>query len=336
MRIVSSSENINTDADKDSIDVFHEGERSIHRNLGIDERVGMLGQRMIRDYMPEQHRLFFNQLDSIHIGLVDHSGHPWATLRTGEPGFIQSPTNQSLTITSQPLRGEPDNLQWQPGAKISLVGLEFSTRRRNRVNATVTSVAGDEMVLQVDQSYGNCPKYIQQREVTQKRIETDPNQADTGTLVTKQTANKLNLDDQNLLSAADTLFIASRAPTLDHDARAGVDINHRGGLPGFVTVLDENTLQIPDYKGNNFFNTLGNIALDPRVGVQVIDFETGLTLNLQGLAKIVTSDADTKQQKHETDRQVIISVKSVSRAELAIPNQFTPPEYSPHLYQPQT
>ena len=336
MRIVSNSENINTGAYKDSTDVFHEGEKSIHRNLGIDERVSMLGQHMIRDHMPEEHRLFFNQLDSMHIGLVDESGHPWATLRTGEPGFIQSPTNQTLTINSQPLRGEPDNLQLQPGAKISLVGLEFSTRRRNRVNATVTSVAGDEMVLKVDQSYGNYPKYIQQREVTQKRIETDPNQAGKSTLLTKQTADKLSLDDQKLLTTADTLFIASRAPTLDHDARAGVDINHRGGLPGFITVLDENTLQIPDYKGNNFFNTLGNIALDPRVGVQVIDFETGTALNFQGMAKIITDEADIKHQKHETDRRIIISVKSVSREELAIPNQFTQPEYSPHLHQPQT
>ena len=99
-------------------------------------------------------------------------------------------------------------------------------------------------------------------------------------------------------------------------------------------MLDENTLHIPDYKGNNFFNTLGNIALDPRVGVQVIDFETGLTLNLQGLAKIITNDADTKQQKHETDRRIIISIQSVSRTEQAIANQFTQPEYSPHLYQP--
>jgi len=177
-------------------------------------------------------------------------------------------------------------------------------------------------------------KYIQQREVTQKRTEIDPNQTGTSTLVTKQTADKLSHDDQNLLTAADTLFIASRAPTLDHDARAGIGINHRGGLPGFITVLDENTLHIPDYKGNNLFNTLGNIAIDPRVGIQVIDFETGLTLNLQGLAKIITNDADTKQQKHEADRRIIISIQSVSRTEQAIANQFTQPEYSPHLYQP--
>ena len=183
-------------------------------------------------------------------------------------------------------------------------------------------------------SFSVVAKYIQQREVTQKRTEIDPNQTGTSSLVTKQTADKLSHDDQNLLTAADTLFIASRAPTLDHDARAGVDINHRGGLPGFITVLDENTLHIPDYKGNNFFNTLGNIALDPRVGVQVIDFETGLTLNLQGLAKIITNDADTRQQKHETDRRIIISIQSVSRTEQAIANQFTQPEYSPHLYQP--
>ena len=61
-------------------------------------------------------------------------------------------------------------------------------------------------------------------------------------------------------TSADTFFVASA------HAERGVDASHRGGLPGFVRVLGDRTLEIPDYPGNSMFNTLGNPAADPRAG----------------------------------------------------------------------
>jgi hypothetical protein len=72
---------------------------------------------------------------------------------------------------------------------------------------------------------------------------------------------------------------------------AGADISHRGGRPGFVRA-EGNTLFIPDYRGNGYFNTLGNLLGEPRASLLFIDFESGDVLQLQGLASIDWSAAD--------------------------------------------
>src|SRR5262249_44866711 len=65
----------------------------------------------------------------------------------------------------------------------------------------------------------------------------------------------------------------------------GADISHRGGRPGFVSLAD-NTLSIPDFRGNRYFNTLGNFLGEPRGSLLFIDFETGDLLQLQGKTRI--------------------------------------------------
>src|SRR5918997_4186718 len=47
---------------------------------------------------------------------------------------------------------------------------------------------------------------------------------------------------------------------------SGSDASRRGGSPGFVRFVDENTLELPNYSGNTMFNTLGNIAANPSAG----------------------------------------------------------------------
>jgi hypothetical protein len=68
-----------------------------------------------------------------------------------------------------------------------------------------------------------------------------------------------------------------------------VDVSHRGGKPGFVRVdIDggRGVLTIPDFRGNFMFNTLGNLAADPRAGLLLVGFEHGGTLQLSGRARI--------------------------------------------------
>ena len=62
-------------------------------------------------------------------------------------------------------------------------------------------------------------------------------------------------------------------------------MSHRGGRPGFVGVHG-NTLAIPDFRGNRFYNTLGNLLGEPRAGLLFIDFPSGDLLQLQGRAEI--------------------------------------------------
>jgi predicted pyridoxine 5'-phosphate oxidase superfamily flavin-nucleotide-binding protein len=141
--------------------VFHTAEQSLHNKLDIGERQHELGLRMIRDHMPDQHRDFFSDLSSVHIGAVDPDGHPWAIMRTGAPEFMTSPDDKTLNIASHAFAGEPDDLNLTMGAKVSVVGIAFETQRRNHLNATITSFDGNRLSLHVDQSYGNCLKYTQ-------------------------------------------------------------------------------------------------------------------------------------------------------------------------------
>lgn len=299
------------------VSVFHEGERKLHEKLNIQERQHQLGLRMVRDHMPDQHREFFAMLESVHIGAVDSKGHPWAIMRTGAAGFMMSPDNKTLAISSHPLAGEPENLDLSIGAKISVVGIEFETQRRNRLNATVAASEDGMLSFRTDQSYGNCPKYIQIRHKT-------PAGATTPKAPVK--SSTLSSEDKDQIAKADTLLIASRAAQLGDDPRAGVDINHRGGMPGFVTVLDDTTLQFPDYKGNSFYNTYGNIMTDNRVGLQFVDFETGTLLNIKGQAELV-EDLNNGELPL-MGRGLRISVQTVVRTEGALPIRYTFGAYS--------
>ncbi len=301
--------------------VFHQGEVSLHKSLGIKDRLEDLGKRMIRDYMPDQHRTFFEQLSWVHLGAVDSQGHPWAVVRTGEAGFLNTPDDKTLSIRSIALPGEPEDLQLSVGSKVSIVGLDPATRRRNRLNATVFKNTKDLLVFHVDQSFGNCPKYIQKRD-------TDFTAKIPASVLSERTS--LDQTDTEILNRADTLYIASRTDQFTDDPRRGVDINHRGGLPGFVTIIDDATIEIPDYKGNNFFNTFGNILQDSRVGVQVIDFTTATLLNLQGNAEILTLE-NTELPPPDTGRRLRISLQSVSRGTGAFPYSLSEVEYSPFL-----
>jgi hypothetical protein len=85
---------------------------------------------------------------------------------------------------------------------------------------------------------------------------------------------------RTMIAAADTAFVASGAPT------AGFDISHRGGPPGFIAVAG-NTLTVPDFAGNHYFNTMGNLLLDPRAALLFVDWSDGSVLHLQGEAEIV-------------------------------------------------
>jgi predicted pyridoxine 5'-phosphate oxidase superfamily flavin-nucleotide-binding protein len=290
--------------------VFHEGEKSFHKALGIEERMDEMGKRMMRDHMPDQHRDFFAQLPMIHICVLDENGHPSAILRTGNPGFISSPDEYTLIIDSQPLAGEPENLQLTKGSKISIVGVEFATRRRNRLNATILSHQDNKLEMRVDLSFGNCPKYIQIRNMF------PPEQLDLNSEVFR--SDNLGKTERKIITAVDTLFIASRSSVINDEPKNGIDINHRGGNPGFIEIIDDQTIQFPDYLGNNMFNTFGNIVSDPRVAIQLIDFENKTLMHIQGRAEIITLEGKFDGNP-DMGRRVKIRIENITITTDALP-----------------
>jgi ferredoxin-NADP reductase/predicted pyridoxine 5'-phosphate oxidase superfamily flavin-nucleotide-binding protein len=253
---------------------WHAGEQQLQARVGVAERMEVFGRKVIRDRMPDQHREFYRQLPFMLYGAVDGDGRPWASVLEGAPGFAQSPEPTQLQFSGLPDADDPAQLQ--DGAAIGLLGIELHTRRRNRLNGHVGELGTAGFQVSVDQSFGNCPQYIQLRQFQRVPL-TDPQ--------TRKSQHLDSLDDvaRVLIEAADTFFVASY---VDIDGLRAVDVSHRGGQAGFVRV-EGNRLTIPDFAGNLHFNTLGNLLLNPRAGLLFIDFSTGDLLQLSGRTEVI-------------------------------------------------
>jgi ferredoxin-NADP reductase/predicted pyridoxine 5'-phosphate oxidase superfamily flavin-nucleotide-binding protein len=169
------------------------------------------------------------------------------------------------------------------GEAVGLLGIELHTRRRNRVNGVIRATTGGLLHVAVDQSFGNCPQYIQRRDVAVIR---DPHEPFAGLV---EASAGLDADARAAVEAADTFFVASYA---ERDGRRQVDVSHRGGKAGFVRVAEDGALTIPDFAGNLFFATLGNILLNGRAGLVFADFATGDLLQMTGDAAVVLSSPE--------------------------------------------
>ena len=265
---------------------WHAGERLLQQHVGIAERMAVTGPKVIRDYMPDQHRIFFEQLPFLVAGAVDGQGDPWAGVLEGLPGFVSSPDPRSLRVSAVPDADDPLLAGLGPDRPLGLLGIELHTRRRNRANGRIAAWDGKRFDVAVTQSFGNCPQYIQAREFQFSRSPAlrfpgVPNE-------------RGGLDDaaRALIARSDTFFVATYA---DEGGRK-VDVSHRGGKPGFVRV-DGDVLTIPDFSGNRFFNTLGNMVLNPRAGLLFIDFERGDVLQLTGTAEVILDSPEIAQFK---------------------------------------
>ena len=302
---------------------WHNGEAQIHKSLGITEKMDKLGKLMIRDHMPDQHREFYVGLEFLILSALDETGRVWPFIWAGQLGFISSPDPKHLVIKNGSLSGQPDGLLLRAGDKISILGIVPETKRRNRLNGTIIRTDRTEIEVKVDQSYGNCPRYIHVREKGMN--------IRSGIVEDRET---LSIEDKTLIAAGNTLFIASRAPEVECDPRKGIDVNHRGGPQGFIKLREDNSLVIPDYAGNNFFNTFGNILNDPRTGILIPNFETGDLLTLNGQAEVVLEDP-AGTELYGSHRYLVFTPDRIRRANNAFPFIHRLTEYSTSSPQPE-
>jgi predicted pyridoxine 5'-phosphate oxidase superfamily flavin-nucleotide-binding protein len=220
---------------------------------------------------------------------------------------MTSPSPTRLAISAVPAADDPAAAGIVEGAPVGAIGLEFQTRRRNRVNGRVRLPDSKGFVIEVDQSFGNCPQYIQAR----RPSELCEAPSATGT---PRRAGSLSAGDAELIRRADTFFIASRSRMPGLARSEGLDISHRGGLPGFVLIDDDRDLRFPDYRGNSYFNTLGNLRVDPRCALLFIDFSNGTTLQITGLGHVMT-EPEACRPWAGAERAVAIAVDTVVRTE---------------------
>jgi predicted pyridoxine 5'-phosphate oxidase superfamily flavin-nucleotide-binding protein len=254
---------------------WHAGEREAQARAGTAEHMAHIGPKVIRDFMPDQHRAFFEQLPFLVVGALDAEQRPWASILAGMPGFASSPHPRRLEVEANPVPGDPLAEALKVGAPLGILGIELPTRRRNRMNGHI--VARDEagFALHVRESFGNCPQYIQRRDYTAFAPEPVLSEAFTGFPEAAAA----------LVRHADTMFVASAAP--GDDGKFNVDVSHRGGQAGFLGVDGSSAIVVPDFRGNGFFQTIGNLLAFPRAGLLIPDFGTGDLLQITGDAEIV-------------------------------------------------
>ncbi len=272
---------------KDLKSPWHNGELALQRRLGVDERMARVGPMVIRPFMPDQHRLFFEQLPFVVAATVDDAGEIWASLWSGPAGFARSPDPRHLDLDVTLESSDPTRHGAKDGAAVGLLGIELETRRRNRMNGHILSQNGG-LRVEVQHSFGNCPKYITRRAL-EPVTPTSPVEVHTHAGLPQQARDHI--------ASADTFYVASYVDRPAQEGGRQIDISHRGGRPGFVHVADDGTLTIPDFLGNKFFNTLGNFMLNPRAALVFTDFSTGTLIHLTGRAEVLLEDPRTQAFK---------------------------------------
>jgi hypothetical protein len=140
----------------------------------------------------------------------DAAGNLWSSPLIGKPGFLTVTSPTTLRVHTTVAHGDP--LDAAPaGQPVGLVVMEFAVRRRVRINGTLTCVDNHGLTVEVEQAYGNCPQYIQQRTltpITNTQQELEQPRYDAA----------LSDEDVTQISTADTFFLGTTHPDRGNDA----------------------------------------------------------------------------------------------------------------------
>lgn len=298
---------------------FHAGELAVQGRAGVKD-LARRTVRMIRNRLFAGTHAFIERQPLVLCASLDRQHNVWASMVQGDPGFLRACDDRTLEIRPDPARldvGDPlwNNIRYD--RRIGLLFIEFGSRRRLRVNGTVSRLGPDGLRITVHACYPNCPKYIQQRRTTGLWRDNRHPGARTGTELT----NELTLS----LQQADTAFVASAHP------EAGADLSHRGGNPGFIDIVNSKTLRIPDYAGNNLFNTLGNFQSYPHAGLLVPDFRSGRVLQLIGRPQIEWDPPSSQLAAAGAHRSWLLHIAAWRLVTLPAYLDWRFIDYSPHL-----
>ncbi|MEX5217008.1 MAG: pyridoxamine 5'-phosphate oxidase family protein [Nitrospira sp.] len=292
--------------------IYHPGERAVQARANqrdIADRIG----KSIRAAVPPAAREFLLHQPMAIIAAVDRDGRQWASVLSGHPGFMQAVDGQTVRMTARPTAGDPLAESLATGGQVGMTVIDFASRHRMRLNGK-TEVRDRAIHLLVQQVYANCPKYIQARQWQPAGEALEEAKVLRTPILTETQRRRIR--------EADTFFVASNHPD------CGVDASHRGGPPGFVRVVNESRLVWPDYSGNMMFQTLGNIAVNPRTGLLFIDFEKGDTIQLTGRASI-NWDADRAGDFPGAERLVEFEIEEIVETTGALPFRWQFIEASP-------
>lgn len=262
--------------------VYHEGELTVQELAG-DRSLAARHGAGIGDGIVPGARPFLEQQRLLVLAAAQAGGEVWASVWFGERGFAQGREDgHELWIDGRrllPLEVDPVGPLLRPGAAVGVLAIELETRRRLRVNGVVRRHDGSALAVEVREFFGNCPKYIAKRQL-RSQLRSDDGQRERPAPTALAEGRRLDAARTATIARTDTMFVGS------HHPERGADASHRGGDPGFVQVVDEETLRIPDYSGNGMYQTLGNLHSTGRAGLVFLDFEGRRLLHVTGTTRL--------------------------------------------------
>ena len=293
---------------------YHEGELAAQTRAGVGSD-GLAADSMYHAVMPMGVQRFLTAQQLAVFSTRDAEDRLWASMRSGPPGFLRPLDEGTLEIGGYSDPYDPLLANLAAHAEAGMIVINLAARHRVRLNGTAITHSDGRIVLSAQQVYGNCPQYIQARAVIGDRESLPLPRAlakgwtsSSGRQSNRQTPCSLRRPTRN---RAPTLLIA-------------------GGRPGFVCVESETRLLFPDYRGNNMFNTLGNILSNPRTGLLFPDFQSGSALQLSGQARIFWDDPRMKQFEG-AQRLIDFDIERVIELPEATRLRFEFQSYSPTL-----
>jgi ferredoxin-NADP reductase/predicted pyridoxine 5'-phosphate oxidase superfamily flavin-nucleotide-binding protein len=282
---------------------WNEGEEKMHKLFqvtGLDNPTATM--------LTPQGAYLLQRAPLLALGTLDAQNRPWTTLWGGEPGFSEPlgggvvGTRAIVDGSNDPVvealvGGSPKGEAVQGNQKmVSGLTIDLVTRKRVKIfGRMVAGALGDveaegaggaehadgpaikqdqiQLATKIEQSMGNCPKYLNQYEIQPSPVRSK--------LIAK--GSSLSPDAKDLISKADMFFLSS-------STAEDMDTNHRGGPPGFVRILSDTEIVYPEYSGNRLYQTLGNLQLNPKVGIVFPDYGTGNVVYLTGTAEILVRE----------------------------------------------
>lgn len=304
----------------DSEGPYHKGEIAIQEAVG-ERAQALMNSVVIKDEILTGAINFIERQPLMVLATENANGQLWASMLFGKPGFIRALSTKELLVDllqAKEIDGDPflDNLAGNP--RIGALLIELDTRRRLKINGRVARQNEQEILIAVEESFPLCPKYIQRRKV---RLPEDG-------LPHKQspelaTGTSLGAEELELIANCDTMFSATSNP------QGNLDISHRGGKPGFVRAIHATRLRVPDFAGNSMFNSFGNLQLNDRAGVIMLDFAGRQCLQICGGATVLLAQSDTQNETGGTNRFWELEVENWQRTTIpAIELEFL--DASPH------
>ena len=180
-----------------------------------------------------------------------------------------------------------------------------------------------DLTLVTRENMGNCPKYI-----TVRRLVPAARHPKAEAL-----GGSLNAAARELLHRCSTVYLASCHTADEHEAERDMGLNHRGGPPGFIRCFEDGAgthLVLPDYSGNQFYQSIGNVQTEPLVGLSCIDFTTGDILYVTGRARNVF-DAEAEAIMPRATLVTVLTVDDAVLVRGALQLQMDGPEkFSPY------